>query len=471
VTLDPRDWSAFRKLAHEALDEAIDYVEHIRERPVWQPIPDELRAAFRSAPLPAEPTPLADVYAEFRTTILPYATGNVHPRFYGWVHGGGTASGIVADLLTSAMNANVGGRDHAAVEIEREVLRWCYGLFGFPAEASGLLVTGTSLANALGIAVARGATGGTERRAVYAAETAHNSIDKALRLCGYPPGTLRRIPVDAHDRINLDALDAQIAIDRAAGVVPAVIVASAGTVDAGAFDDLNALADRRDRYNMWLHVDGAFGALVILAPTLRDRLAGIERVDSLAFDFHKWLHVPYDAGALLVRDGAKHRAAFATAASYLKSTARGIAGGAPWFTDFGIDLSRGFRALKVWFALKEFGTRQIGDLIAENCAQAARLGERIAASAICELSLPVQLNIVCFRYRPAGLSGPQLDELNEAIALDLAESGFAVVSTTSVAGRRVLRVNLTNHRTTDADLNETFDAMCAAGARLSGAPL
>jgi len=469
VTLDPRDWPAFRKLAHEALDAAIDYVEHIRERPVWQPIPDELRAALRSEPMPTEPTPLAAVVEEFRETILPYATGNVHPRFYGWVHGSGTPSGIVADLLASAMNANVGGRDHGAVEIERQVLRWCCDLFGFPPEASGLLVTGTSLANALGIAVARGATGGTERRAVYASATAHNSIDKALRLCGYPSGTLRKIPVDEFDRIDLAGLDAQIAIDRAAGVVPAIIVASAGTVDAGAFDDLQALADRRDAHDMWLHVDGAFGALVILAPTLRDRLAGIDRVDSLAFDFHKWMHVPYDAGALLVRDGAKHRAAFATAASYLKSTARGIAGGAPWFTDFGIDLSRGFRALKIWFAIKEFGTKQIGALIEENCAQAARLGERIAASEVCELSLPVQLNIVCFRYRPPGLGGPALDELNEAIALDLAESGIAVVSTTAVGGRRVLRVNLTNHRTTDADIAQTFAAICKSGARLASA--
>ena len=471
MTLDPRDWSAFRKLAHEALDTAIDYVEEIRERPVWQPIPDAQRTAWRTEAMPVDPAPLAAVYAEFRDTILPYATGNVHPRFYGWVHGSGTPSGIVADLLASAMNANVGGRDHGAVEIERQVLRWCCDLFGFPAAASGLLVTGTSLANALGIAVARGATGGTERRGVYASSTAHNSIDKALRLCGYPSGTLRKIPVDEHDRMDLAALDAQIAIDRAAGVTPAIIVASAGTVDAGAFDDLQSLADRRDAHRMWLHVDGAFGALAILVPGLRERLAGIERVDSLAFDFHKWMHVQYDAGALLVRDAAQHRAAFATAASYLKATARGIAGGAPWFTDFGIDLSRGFRALKIWFALKEFGTKRIGALIAENCAQAMRLGERIAASEDCELSLPVQLNIVCFRYRPAGLAGPALDDLNEAIALDLAESGIAVVSTTAVGGRRVLRINLTNHRTTDADLALTFEAICAAGARLSAGAL
>jgi aromatic-L-amino-acid decarboxylase len=234
-------------------------------------------------------------------------------------------------------------------------------------------------------------------------------------------------------------------------------------VDTGAIDDLDALADLCAAEGLWLHVDGAFGALAVLSPEHRQLLRGIERADSIAFDFHKWLHVPYDAGCVLIRDAELHRATFAAAAPYLTPATEGTAAGEPWFADFGPELSRRFRALAIWFAFKEHGTERLGAAIAENCRQAARLATRIAQTPHLVLAAPVALNIVCFRYDDGAQSAGALDRLNAALAVDVQQSGIAVPSTTIVDGRRVLRINLTNHRVTDADLDLTLNAIVEAG--------
>ena len=238
-----------------------------------------------------------------------------------------------------------------------------------------------------------------------------------------------------------------------------MLVGNAGTVDVGAIDPLDELADLAQREGLWYHVDGALGAPALLSPALAPRFRGIERADSIAFDFHKWLQVPYDAGCLLVRDGTLHRETFASTPNYLTRMPRGLASAQPWFTDFTIDLSRGFRALKIWFTMKEFGARGIGEAIETNVRQARLLGDLIDADRDFELLAPVQLNIVCFRYRRADLDEDELDRFNDELVVALQESGEAVASSTTVGTHRAIRICILNHRTTDVDLVHTLDAI------------
>ena len=481
--LDPADGAAFRAFAHRVLDDALDGLNGVPDGPAWRPIPAGVKAAL-AEPLPRQPAGFEAAYTQFAQTIAPYENGNRHPRFFGWVHGNGTASGMIAELLAAALNANVGGREHAAVYVERAVIAWSAEIFGFPATASGILTSGTSLANLIAVLVARDAAAGgavrvdglgARRLTGYASVAAHRCVPAAFDIAGLGSAALRRIPLAPDGRIEIDRLRAAIAADRTAGAQPFVVVATAGSVDTGAIDDVNALADLCVAEGLWLHVDGAFGALAVLSPAHAPLLRGLERADSLAFDFHKWLHVPYDAGCVLVRDPALHRAAFAAAAAYLTPAAQGTAAGEPWFADYGPELSRRFRALAIWFALKEHGSERFGAAIAENCRQAARLGARIAATPGLELATPVTLNIVCLRYVNSAAAGDavapaaELDALNEAIVVDLQERGVAVPSTTRLDGRTVIRLNLTNHRVTDADLDLTLDAILESGRRLARA--
>jgi glutamate/tyrosine decarboxylase-like PLP-dependent enzyme len=467
-TLDPADWPALRAQGHRMLDDILDYLETIRERPVWQPIPDEVRRRFRAA-VPTAPSDLAGVHDEFMRHILPFATGNAHPGFMGWVHGGGTPVGMLAELLAAGINSNLGGRDHVPIEVERQITRWMAQIFGFPATSTGLFVTGTSLANFIGVLVARASALGTEvrqtgvaagkRLTAYTADKAHGCIAQAMDMSGLGAAQLRAIPTDERHQIDLNALATAIAADRRAGAQPFLVVGTAGTVDIGATDDLAALADLAAREKLWFHVDGAFGALGMLAPDIAPRLAGIERADSLAFDFHKWGQVPYDAGFIMVRNGLLHQATFATDAAYLRHETRGLAAGAPWPCDFGPDLSRSFRALKTWFTLKTYGTEALGASISETCALARYLAERVAATPALEVLAPVPLNIVCFGYRTA-----DADRVNAEIAIRLQESGIAAPSTTTVGGRLAIRAAIVNHRTERRDIDRLVEAAVRFGA-------
>jgi len=458
--LDPVDWKAFRDDAHRALDAAFDALETVRDRPVWQDVPAEVRARF-DGPMPLEGEPLADVIAEFQSTIAPYPTGNQHPRFFGWVHGSATPSAALADALAGLFDANLGGRDHAAVYVERQVMRWFCDLFGQPAGAGGLCTLGTSAANLLAIVAARGRAGATPGLVGYASAAAHGSVRKAFETAGLGAAALRTIATDAEHRIDIGALEDAIARDKADGLQPFVLVGCAGTVGIGATDPLDGLATIAARERLWFHIDGAFGALAALAPSLRERVRGVERADSVAFDFHKWLRVPYDAGCLIARDPRRLSDAFSAGDAYLARSERGPAGGAPWFADLGIDLSRGFRALKVWFALKEHGAHALGASIERNVALARRLGDLVDADPLLERLAPVPLNIVCFRYKAPGLDGGALDAFTDELAVLIAESGRAVVSTLPLPQGRALRVCITNHRTEDADLDELLAAVHA----------
>jgi len=466
--LDPADWETFKAQAHRALEDAIEHLRTVRDRPAWQPVPESTKERLR-APMPEEGVSFDEVYREFADCVLPYATGNVHPRFWGWVHGSGTPSGAIAELLAATMNSNCGGRDHGATYLERQVVGWFRDLFGWPPTASGILVGGTSVANLTAILVARTKACGQAVRESglrscaplvgYASRATHGCVRKAFENAGLGAQALRVLPVDEARRVDPVTVREAIGRDRAAGLRPFLIVGNAGTVDVAAIDPLETLADLCEREGLWFHVDGAFGATAYLSKALRPALRGIERSDSIAFDFHKWLHAPYDAACVLVRDGDLHRGTFASEGPYLTRMDRGLAAGTPWFTDYGLDLSRGFRALKVWFTIKEHGARGLAEAIERNCCQARYLAEAIRRDRRFELSAPVMLNIVCFRPRAAGRRAEEVDRLTDEAVIRLQERGVAVISSTTVGSRRAMRVCITNHRSRFEDFDVLLQAL------------
>ncbi len=473
ASLDPADWPAFRAEAHAALDRALERLQHVGEGPVWRKTPDDVAARFE-APLPAGPRDLADALADVDALIAPFVVGNTHPRFFGWAHGAGTPVGVIAELIAAALNANCGGRDHIGPIVERQIALWAAEAFGFPATSSGVFVTGASQANFLGLLVARDAALGHAVRSeglkagaqlcAYASTEAHGCVRQAMELSGVGAGFLRQIETDAAGAMRIDRLRMALERDRAAGLRPFLIVGTAGGVNFGAFDDLAALADIAAAERLWLHVDGAFGALTRLAPSLAPLTRGLERADSVAFDFHKWAHAPYDAGFLLVRDPVAHKETFAAPAAYLSRLPRGLAAGEDWPCDYGPDLSRGFRALKVWLTFQTLGADAIGRAIEANCAAARHLAARVAASNVFELSAPVTLNIVCF-----SLHGDADGAGNAELVMRLQERGLAAPSTTRIGGRPVIRAAIFNHRTTLADIDGFFDDATRIAAELGPA--
>ena len=471
VDLDPQDWPAFRAQAHAMLDDMLGHIESIREQPVWRPMPPESHAQF-AADLPTLPGRLEQAHKDFMRWVLPYGVGNLHPRFMGWVHGAGTAAGFLAEMLAGALNANVGGRSQAPVEVERQVVRWMAELIGFPEKASGLFLTGASAANFVAILVARQAKLGAAVRTrgvaacgqgltAYASRASHNCIVRGMEMCGLGSDALHLIPTAQDGTIDIAAAAAAIAADRAAGLRPFLLIGAAGTVDTGAIDDLAALADLAAQEGLFFHVDGAVGALGMMSAELAPLFAGLERADSVALDFHKWGQAPYDAGFVMVRDPALHLATFTSPADYLRREPRGLAGGSPWPCDFGPDLSRGFRALKVWFTLKVYGARALGDAMLQTCRLADRLAARIDREAELERLAPAALNIVCFRYK-----GPDANALNAAIVVELQERGLAAPSTTVIDGRLAIRAAIVNHRTRGEDVDALVDNVLTIGRSL-----
>ena len=389
-TLDPEDWEEIRHTFHHAVDRCLASMRDARERPVWQPIPDAMKSRF-CEPVPLHSQAVEDIFARFEEAVQPYSTGNTHPRFFGWVHGSGNVAGVLGEMLAAFMNCNVGGREHSAVYVERQVVNWCKEIFGFPHSSSGILTSGTSLGTLIALTVARNVGAGADVQQVglaslpkrlvgYASREAHSCIAKTFELLGLGRDALRLVPVDCDYCMDIERLAQMIATDRDSGLEPIAVIASAGTVNTGAIDDLDSIAGLCHAQGLWMHVDAAFGGLAILAPEFRERLTAISRADSVAFDFHKWLHVPYDAGCVLIKDEAAHRASFSSRREYLSTLQGGLAGGDPWYCEYGPELSRGFRALKVWFTVKAYGIGAFAELIAQNCRQARYLGTRIRAN-------------------------------------------------------------------------------------------
>jgi glutamate/tyrosine decarboxylase-like PLP-dependent enzyme len=475
-TLDPEDWDAHRAIAHRVVDDAVDYLRDVRERPLWQDMPQDVRARFRSA-VPVDGEPLDTVYRQLATDLLPYPMGNIHPRFWMWYMGSSNFTGALGDFLAAILGSNLVGGDHAAAEMDKQVVNWIKEMLGYPAEASGTLVSGGSMANLIGLTVARNQMSGIDLRELgvgamaapmrfYGSDQIHSCHRVAVEAMGLGNEALRRVPSDAACRMDLDALRAAIAEDRAAGLHPACVIATAGTVNTGGIDDLEAIAELCAAEGMWMHVDGCIGALLSIAPEGRALVRGIARADSIALDPHKWLHAPFEVGCILVRNAEAHRGAFTVTPEYLEKSPRGIASGG-WLRDFGLQTSRGFRALKVWMMLKEQGLAKFGRLIDQDLAHARYLTARIQAEPELTLCHPTNINIVCFRYDPGNLSEDRLRLLNTEIMVQMQETGIAAVSDTTVRGRHCLRAAINNHRTTPSDLDLLVEEVARLGATLA----
>jgi aromatic-L-amino-acid decarboxylase len=476
--LDPDDWGALRALGYRMVDDVIAYHRDVRDRPAWQPVPAASRDALSHA-LPEEGAGAEAAYGELVEHVLPYPYGNIHPRHWGWVNGAGTTLGAFAEMLAAAMNPNCWGGEHGASYVEAQVLDWLKALVGYAPDASGVLLSGGSEANLVGLAAARdarvrgdvaveGLRGLDADPVVYCSTETHNSVDKAISLLGLGAIGLRRVPVDEAWRIDVGALRRAIDDDMADGRQPIAVVGNAGTVNTGAIDDLAALAALCTEYDLWLHVDGAFGALAALSPALRPLVTAMERADSLAFDLHKWLQVPIEAACVLVRHAADHRRPFSPPASYLATFRRGIASGEHFYAPLGPQLTRGFRALKVWLTLRAHGAAAYRELVEQNVRQARRLEALVRAHEELELVAGASLNVVCFRYAPAGASEAELDHLNRELLQRVQESGVAAPSSTALRGRFVLRCAFTNHRTRMEDLDLFVDAVLRLGGEIRG---
>ncbi len=467
--LDPDDWEEYREALHRVADAAVDLLKDARSHH-WRRLPEQQREAVLLGDA-ASGVPMAQVADELIRGIMPFGSGNTHPRFFGWVQGGGNAAGVLAELAAAVMNSNCGGRNHAAIAVERDVIDWSRRIFGLPEDASGILVTGTSQATVLALAAARQrALGDDSRRTglhghpplvVYAAAGVHAAVAKATELVGIGSANLRLVPIDPQTgAMAVERLALMVAEDRERGMRPCCVVGTAGSVDRGAFDPLSAIAEVCRREGLWFHVDGAFGAwLRIASPDLRRLVDGIDCADSLACDFHKWMFVPYDCGMLLMRDEAGHRAAFATRPSYLASQGDGIAGGEPWYCDYGIDLSRGFRALKVWATLRAYGVDRIGEVITGNCRLANRLATLVEVSPALRCQARVISNVCCFGIDAPSLDASERGRINAAVVRHLQSTGEIVLSTTSIEGMTVMRAAITNHRTTESDIEATVGAV------------
>ncbi len=477
-SLDPDDWNAMRQLAHQIADTAIDHTLNVRKRPLWQDMPEDVRARFTTS-APQDPTSLSTIVEDVNDTVFAYPMGNIHPRFWAWYMGTSNVTGALADFMAAIQGSNLGGGNHAAALLDRQVVQWLREMTGLPENSSGTLVSGGSVANLIGLTIARNRHAGCDIREkgisampaplrFYGSDQLHSCHQKAMESLGLGNQALIRVPTKADLTMDTDILRSLVAQHRAEGFKPACVIATAGTVNTGAIDDLQSIADFCEKEDMSFHVDGCIGALLAIAPNNRWRVAGIERADSVALDPHKWLHAPFEVGCALVRDEAAHLATFSISPEYLKPATRGVAAAA-FLHDYGIQTSRGFRALKVWMSLREHGVKKFGRLIDQDITKAAYLTKRIEQSEHLRLLCPTNINIVCFLYDPGNKSEDELKALNIEIMLRLQEQGTAVLSDTTVHGSHSLRAAINNHRTLPEDLDLLVEETLRIGNSLCGA--
>ena len=467
-----------RQWGEAVLEWMVRYHESIRERRL---APDttsrEIRAAF-DHPLPEEGVGFPAALHEYEA-LLPYSRHNGHPRMFGYVASPGVAVASLADLLASTLNANVTAWRSAPgpVEIERIALEWVKQMIGADPAADGVFVSGGSMANLTALAMARrmkapidigreGAHALPRAMRLYVSPETHYSVAKAATLLGIGSEHVREVPVDGALRMRVEALETMIGEDLRAGHQPFCVAGTAGTVGTGAIDPLDSLADVAERHGLWFHVDASYGGFAALAPALRGKFSAFARADSIALDPHKWLYLPLDCGCVLYRDQAAARATFAHDAEYTRVMDSGPAESFVYW-EYGPELSRRFRALKVWMLLRAVGLGPLREAVEKDLACAAALAERIDASHDLERMAPVELSIVCFRHVPAHAGRALADATqaeregierrlgpwNERLLVALQRDGSSYMSNAAVGGRFALRACIMNHRTTPADMD------------------
>ena len=488
--LDPSP-EQIRSWANAAVELIADYLSTIRDRRVYPSTSSRQIRERLDSSLPEEPANFDELLHTFRDTLIELSRHNGHPRMFGYVQAPGTAIAAIADLLASALNANLTAwrSAPAAVEIERLTINWIKQIIGFNREGAGLFVSGGSMANMAALAAARrakapaqiqnkGAQSCAKTLRVYASEETHHSVAKAAALLGIGRDNVRLVSVNERHKINLDELVAAIEEDRAAGHLPICLVANAGTVATGAFDPFRQIGEIARRFNLWLHVDGAYGGFAALAASTRPLFGSIEEADSLALDPHKWLYLPVDCGCVLYRDPEMARATFAHEAEYTRVIGQ-EADEAFAFWDYGPELSRRFRALKVWMLLKSVGLQALGEAIEKDLACARHFEKLVQNSEDFEMLAPVELSIFCFRHLPARLKGAlatgsserekiekHLDAHNERLLLALQRDGSSYLSNAQLRGRFSLRGCVMNYRTTLRDMEILLGDLRRVGAQL-----
>lgn len=485
----PFEWTAeeIRRVGRRVADLIAEHLSDLPAGPVFRPVPAALADGLVATPAPERGEPADRVLDHFAAEIAPHPFGNGHLRFYGWVNPPPAPIAVFAAALAAAMNPSVAGGNHAAVWLERQVVEWFKQLLGFPRDAAGLLVSGGSAAAITALAVARYAAcaargwdvrgGGVQgvaiggrpvRLLVYQSSEGHSCHQKAIELLGLGSAHLRTVPCDAALRMVPEALDRMLREDLARGDLPVAVVASAGTVNTGAVDPLRPLAELCARHRVWLHVDGAYGAPAVLSGAHRAELAPLALADSVAVDPHKWLYVPVDAGLVLVKDARAMRDAFSLVPPYLRSDddLHGVHG-PPWFSEYGTEQTRPFRALKVWAALRYFGLEGYRALVEHDLALARRLAALVREAPELELWEPQGLSIVCFRAVPPALAGDgeAADRLNRAVLREVQLGGEGFLSSTVLGGRFWLRACVVNPRASERDVEAVLGAVREAVRR------
>ncbi len=475
----------FRRHGYAVIDRLVDYFVTAAARPAYPAVSPLDIAPLFDVPAPEHGEPLETILTDWETKILPNSSVQSSPRFFGWVNGGGSQVGALADALASGLNPNPGGwrAAQAATVIENQTIRWLADLMGLDPSTSGLFVSGGTMANTAALRMALTATAAWDivneglqspdrprHLTVYMADhESHVSLKKAVDLLGLGRNAIRLVPSRPDFTIDPDALEAMLSSDIANGMTPFCLVGHAGSINVGAIDDLTAMADIATRHKLWFHVDGACGALGAILPELRPRYAGMERADSVSFDAHKWMGVPYECGCVMARDPAHLRQGFAVTASYLNEDHDPAL--EPFdFYDRGPQMSRGWRALKVWLSLRHYGAEGYRAFFRQTIDNAQYLHGLVSAHPAWEVVQPSPaLYIYSFRYvgEPAfQASQASLDALNAEIADQIKLRKIALVMTTRIRGRVTQRLSIANHRTRREDVLAVFEAMTRIGAEL-----